>query len=101
MNFVFGALQLQSANPKHFQPRNALARNLWLIESSPRYLQHGVESSRIPYFRLNQKDPNTIIDHLRSEQRAGEIYDSGKTFLRTHRVLTIISQRRDLLILIV
>ena len=35
-----------------------------------------------------------LYRHVRSEPQAEEIYATGKKFLRAHRVLTLISQRR-------
>lgn len=78
------------------KPRNALAKNFWLVESYPRYLRPGTHGLGFYWIYMCPSScmPCTYIHFARSPQQADEIYSSGMTFLRAHRLLTIISQRR-------
>ena len=85
------------SSPTPLTPRNALSTNMWQVEASPRYLPRGFVGWRgckkhtcddlICFFLFDG------IWSVRNAQQANDIYDSGMLFLRTHVLLTHLSQR--------
>lgn len=74
---------------------------MWQVEASPRYLPRGF----VGWMEVAKKNTPAVMmhlflsffltgsDQLRNAQQANDIYDSGMLFLRTHFLLTHLSQR--------